>query len=131
MAYLASDFKTAFPVFASAVTDADVTRHIARAVNYVDVSRYGVWYNDALGYLTAHFIAMESKDQAMGIQGRAGDITYKSASSASGEARLERAAPAVMLEMTDPFMRTQYGQRFRDIARVAALGGGAAGADSC
>jgi hypothetical protein len=131
MAYTAAQFMIDFPVFATA-NAADVTRLISRAVNYVDVTRFDVFYNEAMGHLVAHFMAIENKDTAVGISGNAGDLTYKSASGASGEARVERDAANVRMQMTDPFMRTTYGQRYcwlRD--NFAGLGGMAPPADAC
>jgi hypothetical protein len=125
-----ASFKLAFPTFAT-VDDAEVNRQITRSLLFLSPTRFDAFFDEAQGNLVAHLIAMSNKDQAMGIQGRAGDATYKSAGGVNGEARVERAADGVMMQMRDPMMRTQYGQRYCWIRDMVGLGGVAAGPDSC
>jgi hypothetical protein len=130
MALTAASFKIAFEAFAT-TDDPEINRAITRSLLYLSVDRFGAFYDEAQGNLVAHFIAISNKDKAMGIQGRAGDVVSKSAMTPAGQASVSRSSEAVMAEMKDPFLRTQYGQRYAWIRDIVGLGGVAAGADSC
>lgn len=120
-----ASFKAAFPVF-DTEQDADIQRHITAALTYVDAARFGTDYDEALGYVVCHRIATEKADRADGINAKAGDVLSAAGATTAGQRSAARGPASVAIQMSDPFMRTVYGQRYRYLANLYGLGGTAA-----
>lgn len=113
-----ADFQTAFPAFKD-VAVATVQRLITQALPYLNVDRFGQFYNEALGYLVAHFIVMEDWE----TRSRS-DNTLKGGVVSEETANLKTAwsSEVVLAATRDPLLRTTFGQRFVRRAKFAGMG---------
>lgn len=122
-----SAFLALFPQF-QALETADhgtIQGYLDRAGPYFDVSRWGAFYTDGLANWTAHTLTMDQAEQAQFALAPsalvAGDVTTKTV----GRETISRDGTLLGREMTDPMLKTTYGQRYVKLRRLVGLGGAA------
>jgi hypothetical protein len=103
----AAEFQASFPEFAD-VEVPIIERYIAAADGHFNVARWGDFYVEGFGNFVAHFVWTETKS---GNSGDAGDQLEKQV----GQVRVTRSAAVLEKQVADPFLRSKYGQRYRDL----------------
>jgi len=117
-----AEFKTAFPAFVNETT-AEVQRHLDASVPFFNVARWGAKYPAGVGNWVAHWITVEKQDRAAAAAGAAVAAvmaTHKQVGSVS----VTYSARTVERVTDDMYMRTSYGQRYRQLKRELAIGMG-------
>ncbi len=98
-----------FPTF-SDVTDQEINAALALAVPYFDVDAWDTFYAEGLGCFVAHQVVLGRCDKPLVD---ANDVTSR----VTEHLNIARSAAELAEQARDPFKRTVFGQRFRDLAR--------------
>lgn len=123
-----SDFHALFdlgePAFAT-LPDASISAQITYAGTWCEASVWGSHYAEGVLYLAAHEIALQ-----LGIATRGGGfaLAREFDSKSVGGVSVSR-GPGIAREAGDPFQRTYYGQKFRELAKRVGRGAMVAGGD--
>lgn len=109
-----ADIKARFPEFAE-IDNARIAVFISDAMLYIDVVKFGSFYNLALSYLTAHYLAL-SERTASGDSGGAGTASSESV----GDTSVSYTTPN--LDRDFYYKTTSYGIRFLEIRSMVIVG---------
>lgn len=115
-----AEFKSAFPAFVNE-PNADVQRHINASVPFLNVARWGAKYPAGVGLWVAHSITVEKQDRAAAATGApvmAMMATHKQVGSVS----VSYSAEAIKRLGQNYYLRTTYGERFWQMARMVGFG---------
>lgn len=118
-----SEFQSQFPDGEfDTLDDSYIQKFLDLAAPMFNVARWGGLYSEGLANFVAHSIVMSKARAARGLQVDGGDVTEQHVGpvgeSFNGELQV--------LFVKDTFMRTDYGQRYCQLRRLAGMGGLAA-----
>ncbi len=104
--------------------EAEFTRAHALSLKSCSTTRMADDYDEALANCIAHRIVMERRRRGIGLGAMGpGDRINVNAENAAGRAGESRSSDAVMLQMENWWMRSQFGQRYHQILNIAGSGG--------
>lgn len=109
-----AEFKVRYPEFASE-TDPRVQMFLDEAIPHLDEARWDDLYVQGLGLYVAHSLALANADVGADI---GNDTNVK-----VGDVSISKDASVVKAQMENEFMRTTYGQRYWQMARLVGAGG--------
>jgi len=113
-----AEFQTAFPQFEN-VEVPILQRHIDAADPYFDVSRWGDFYARGLGNFVAHNVEMELRKRGISPGGAtANDAIEKQV----GSVRVRRSDKLVEMQAQNPYLKTEYGQIYWQLAEQVGMG---------
>lgn len=115
-----SEFKALLPEFTNE-TDIRIQLLLDRSVPYFDVARWGSFYNDGVMYWVAHEITLANLMASKGGPVKAAktmDVVRKRV----GEIDVMRDSSLVNKGAENQYLRTEYGQRFLQLRRLAGMG---------
>ena len=118
----ASEFKAFWPFgeFAS-VSNTVIDNVLAKAIPYFDVTVWGDLYTEGLANFVAHFVVLYQSQALKSLtQESAGDVVARAI---SGAVSMSRDPVMMRIAARDPFMRTTYGQQYRNLADLVGMGG--------
>lgn len=113
-------FKLQFPAFAT-TSDERVQLFINKADPYFDVARWGDFYDDGVANFVAHNLFLtggyggSTPPVGSGMQD---NTTSKKV----GDVQISKSTALIQAAMTDPYMRTSFGQRFTELRRLVGVG---------
>lgn len=114
-----TEFKTLFPVFA-AVEDSRVLLFLNGTDPYIEPERWEPFTETAIANLAAHELLLATPSlwgAAGGVVSTDGKISKK-----VGELSTTKSDLAMAAAMKNPYMRTQFGQKFAELRRMAGIG---------
>jgi hypothetical protein len=121
-----AEFKVFYPEFVSE-SDTRIQLYLDEAVNMMDMCRWGVWYEKGLGLYTAHQLAIANYNASV-ASGSAGGAAVSGAndwtSKSVGDVSVSRDASIAAKQVSDPWLRTTYGQQwvyYRNLAGIGAV----------
>lgn len=115
-----SEFKILLPEF-EGEADPRIQVFLDRADPYFDKARWGNFYNDGVMYWVAHEITLANLMAAKGGAVKAAktmDVVRKRV----GEVDVMRDSSLVNKAADNPYMRTEYGQKYWQLQRLAGMG---------
>lgn len=113
-----AEFQTAFPQFEN-VEVPILQRHIDDADPFFDVSRWGDKYARGFGNFVAHHLELELRKRGVAPgTSSANDATEKQV----GSVRIRRSDKLVEMQAQNPFLKTEYGQIYWQLAEQVGAG---------
>ena len=111
----ADEFKAALPAFIG-LDNPTIDAAIAASATYISADDWGTFYSDGVKWWVADYLASMPATVAAGADG--GDTTMEMV----GSVEFQRDARVILSEMTNPALRTWFGQKFREV-QMLAFGG--------
>ncbi len=117
----AAEFKAWFPGGQfDGVDDGVVNTYLTRATPWFNADAWGDFYDEGLANWLAHSIIVGNAETAQAIDEVDADDAIEDR---IGPIMSRRSEKNIELAAKDPFMRTSYGRRYRQLARWVGLGG--------